>query len=646
MFHSYRRIGNTMVRVSNLSDENTEMCIGNGRRMGNGMQMSYWTRVLFFAMVASLSLPLFADERDPPEPKGVVLQAQQLRIAAMAKAAQSTVGVFGMDGQGGGSGVVVTSDGYVVTNFHVSSPFGNFMRCGLNDGHMYDAVIVAIDPTGDLALLKILGRNDFVPATMANSDDVRIGQWCFAAGNPFVLATNLQPSITYGLISGVHRYQYPAGTILEYTDCLQTDAAINPGNSGGPLFNAQGDLIGINGRCSFEKRSRVNVGVGYAISINQVKQFMGQLRSGRLVDHATIGFTVATDSDNKVIVSNIIESSDAFRRGLRYGDEILSLADREIDTTNEFKNILGIYPSEWRIPLRYRNANGIVETWVRLPRLHREEELWKLIENESSQGDQAPREPKPDQDPHEPHAPQPGAPEKEGESEKESQSDSEASPALLAQFEERSGFVNYYFNRQELDRILKLQTAFQSWQQADPQHRFRGVLSGETTSVTITLQTNAQTIQIGEKQEGTKGQSDWSSMVNNQSVTCAAIGLQLWMKWHREGARQLGDTHYFGTAPLIRTKQLLDVTRVTVDELNCMIYTDPATGLIRLIEMQADTDRDPAELYFQYGELQAERIIPSRLQLFFGTEPRLSLELQGSEVLVEKLPLEEAGGNP
>ena len=74
------------------------------------------------------------------------------------------------------------------------------------------------------------------------------GDWCFAAGNPFLLATDFKPSISYGVVSGVHRYQYPAGTLLEYTDCLQVDAAINPGNSGGPLFNAQGRLIGINGR--------------------------------------------------------------------------------------------------------------------------------------------------------------------------------------------------------------------------------------------------------------------------------------------------------------------------------------------------------------------------------------------------------------
>ena len=233
---------------------------------------------------------LKADEVRQPTPPVEVLEAERNRILSIEKATRSTIGVFGTDGQGGGSGVIISPDGYALTNFHVTQPFGNRMRCGLSNGEMVEAVIVGIDPTGDLALIKLYGRNDFPSASIADSNTVQTGQWCFAAGNPFVLATNLKPTVTWGIVSGVHRYQYPSGTILEYTDCIQTDAAINPGNSGGPLYNADGDLIGINGRCSFEKRGRVNVGVGYAISINQAQLFLGHLMSGRIVDHATLGF--------------------------------------------------------------------------------------------------------------------------------------------------------------------------------------------------------------------------------------------------------------------------------------------------------------------------------------------------------------------
>ena len=198
-------------------------------------------------------------------------------------------------------------------------------------------------------------------------------------GNPFLLATDLQPTVTYGIVSGVHRYQFPAGTLLEYADCMQTDASINPGNSGGPLFDAQGRLIGINGRGSFEKRGRVNVGAAYAISINQIKNFLGALRGGRIVDHATLGATVDSDADGRVVVTEILETSDAYRRGLRCDDEIISFGGRPISTPNGFKNVLGIFPKGWRVPLSYRRDGKRYDVLVRLAGVHGEEELLEKI---------------------------------------------------------------------------------------------------------------------------------------------------------------------------------------------------------------------------------------------------------------------------
>ncbi|HOM19192.1 MAG TPA: trypsin-like peptidase domain-containing protein, partial [Thermoguttaceae bacterium] len=168
-----------------------------------------------------------------------VLQAEAERIAAMEKAKPSVVAIFPPNGAGGGSGVLISRDGYALTNFHVVRPCGNWMKCGLPDGKVYDAVVVGLDPTGDVGLIKLFGRDDFPAAEMADSDLVQMGDWVFAMGNPFMLANDFQPTVTYGIVSGVHRYQPPAGTILEYTDCIQTDASINPGNSGGPLFDAK-----------------------------------------------------------------------------------------------------------------------------------------------------------------------------------------------------------------------------------------------------------------------------------------------------------------------------------------------------------------------------------------------------------------------
>src|SRR5262245_57955270 len=175
----------------------------------------------------------------PPE----VASAEKARIAAIHNAMQPAVAVFANDGKGGGSGVVISPDGYALTNYHVVQPAGSYMKCGMADGRLYEAVLVGIDPTGDVAVIKLLGRGEFSTATLADSNDLKVGDWCVAGGNRFLLATVCQPTVTYGLVSGTHRYQPPAGTLLEYTDCIQTDAASNPGNSGGPLFNANGDLI-------------------------------------------------------------------------------------------------------------------------------------------------------------------------------------------------------------------------------------------------------------------------------------------------------------------------------------------------------------------------------------------------------------------
>src|SRR5262249_57194196 len=113
-------------------------------------------------------------------------------------------------------------------------------------------------------------------------------------------------------------------------DCIQIDTSINPGNSGGPLFNMNGELIGINGRGSFDKRSRINSGVGYAISINQIKNFMGHMYAGIDTDHATLGATVETDKDDDLVprmtVRAILENSDVRRRGVEPGDELVEFA--------------------------------------------------------------------------------------------------------------------------------------------------------------------------------------------------------------------------------------------------------------------------------------------------------------------------------
>jgi len=310
----------------------------------------------------------------PIEVEKTVLDAQTERIAAIKKVYPAVVAVCMQGGQGVGSGVIISPDGYALTNFHVVQPTGPVMQAGLADGALYDAVLVGQDKVGDVALIKLLPKEKgkaFPFVKLGDSDKSRIGDWSLAMGNPFSLAMDFTPTVTYGVISGTNRYQPPEGKgLLEYTDCIQIETSINPGNSGGPLFNMQGELIGINGRGSFEKRGRVNSGVGYAISINQIKNFLGHLYAGIDTDHATLGATVGTLSEDapltQMVVKQVLDPSDAFRRGVKEGDQLVSFAGRFVTSANQYKNILGIYPKDWRLPLTIKRDNVRAEVLVRL----------------------------------------------------------------------------------------------------------------------------------------------------------------------------------------------------------------------------------------------------------------------------------------
>ncbi|MGL6225067.1 MAG: S1C family serine protease [Thermoguttaceae bacterium] len=335
-----------------------------------------------FVLNESISKESIASESNEFNLKSL-LQEEHERIAMIAQVAKSVISVFPSQKGGpigGGSGVLISSDGYALTNYHVVQPLGVTMKCGLPNGQVYPALLVGVDPTGDIALIKLLGREDFPFARFGDSDLVEVGDETWVLGNPFLLATDFQPCVSSGIISGLHRYQYPSGSILEYTDCLQTDAAINPGNSGGPLFDQFGKLIGINGRCSFEKRGRINVGIGYAVSMNQIRNFLGTLQGGRIADHATLNVTVYTDRIGRVVVEQLRTDCELYRLGVRAGDEVIRLADRPVETANMFKNILGTYPHFWRIPITVRDKTGRRrELLVRLDSLPTDAELSGML---------------------------------------------------------------------------------------------------------------------------------------------------------------------------------------------------------------------------------------------------------------------------
>lgn len=582
--------------------------------------------------------PHLADAGEPQSPADVQA-AQQQRIDIMRAASAATVAVFGPDGGGGGSGVLITPDGYALTNYHVSSACGDFMRCGLNDGMMYDAVIVGVDAPGDVSLIKLIGRDDFPTAPLADSSLVRVGQWCFAAGNPFVLATNLQPSISMGIVSGTGRYQYPAGTLLEYADCIQTDAAINPGNSGGPLFNLAGEVIGINGRCSFEKRGRVNVGVGYAISSNQLKYFVGMLESGRLVDHATLGATVSTGESGRVLVSNILSGSDAYRRGMRYGDEIVALADREVQTTNGFKNILGTLPKHWRVPITVRRDGKLQQMLVRLGGVHSERELAELV-NSGLEGpaSETPQEPEADESE---KSEAPDEPEPSGTPEEDTPSGDDASAKRLQEmFEARLGFANYHVNREATDAVWAKTQAAGDYAATGKQWDLSGTLAGEATNFSLQLSDNKAQLQIGLRTITQDFSGSASDVVHERRESGMLIAMRAMMQYLQHGPRLLGDTTYLGKLPVYRSaagalsEQRLHPTFQSLwyDAIVRMSF-DPETANIALIEVFGDSNDDPVELYLDdYRPTtpaagSAAVAFPHRIRLQYGTDPVVLLQV-------------------
>jgi len=615
-------------------------------------------------------------------PPTAVLEAEAARIEVMDRAKDAVLAIFASSGRGGGSGVVISADGYALTNFHVVKPCGSAMKCGMADGVVYDAVIVGIDPTGDVALIKLLGRDDFPAAELGDSDQVQVGDWCFAMGNPFLLATDFQPTVTFGIVSGTHRYQYPAGTLLEYADCIQTDASINPGNSGGPLFDGQGRLIGINGRGSFEKRGRVNVGVAYAISINQIKNFLGYLHSGRIVDHATLGAQVSFDAEGRVVVDNILDYCDAYRRGLRLDDEVVSFGGRPISTPNGFKNALGIYPKGWRVPMSFRRDGERYDVHVRLRGLHRKEELLQKTTGRAPRIQTPPPKPgdKDDKDKHDkdkgdkkddgkeeggqegkrpddpdsgekPNAEEPKSdtepkPDEEPKSGEKPKSDEEPKPQpkqipvprpghppirmmrprtpmpeeVKKHFEAKRGFANYYFNKLNRRRVWEAWSSRADFAGLDGKWTLRGE-SSDGKAFTFELTDEAARLKLPLSDFRWKTTDGFALARQPQGSGGLLPALHLWRRLAVLGPEKFGEVVYLGTMPLVGHDDLVDALIAEHEEAECHFLFDPDEGHLLAVEFFSDPDEDPCEVHFSEFRQVDGRWLPGRMEVRFGDAP-------------------------
>ncbi len=251
-----------------------------------------------------------------------------------------------------GSGVLVSPDGYIITNTHVVD---NAMEIvvTIKGGKSYDAQLVGMDNLTDIALLKIEDEN--LPfATLGDSDDLIVGEWAIALGNPLGLFdVSNQPTATAGIISGI---EIDFGLKDEghvYQDMVQTDAAINPGNSGGPLVNAIGEVIGINTFImTGSNHSTGSIGIGFAIPINRVKDVAEDLKKhGKVERSYTTGVHVqAIDpvmqrylklpSSDGVIITDVEKRSSGSRAGLLIGDVILKVDNRGINSPKDIIRVI------------------------------------------------------------------------------------------------------------------------------------------------------------------------------------------------------------------------------------------------------------------------------------------------------------------
>lgn len=233
-----------------------------------------------------------------------------------------------------GSGFIISSDGYIVTNDHV---VGNAREIivTLSTGEKYKAKLIGKDPVSDIAVLKIDAKEKLPYLTLGNSDDVIIGEWAIAMGNPFGLfELGNKPTVTVGVISAVKMNLHSVEGRI-YRDMIQTDAAINSGNSGGPLLNALGEVIGIN--TVIYTPNQGNVGVGFAIPINRAKMIINELiKKGKIDRDFKIGMRVQTLDENLaryfklsktegVIVTDVASGSPAEKAGFKEGDVIIEV---------------------------------------------------------------------------------------------------------------------------------------------------------------------------------------------------------------------------------------------------------------------------------------------------------------------------------
>ena len=246
-------------------------------------------------------------------------------------------------GGGFGSGFILSDDGYIVTNAHVVKDAAE-ITVSLPDRREYEATLIGSDVRTDLALLKV-NASDLPVLELGNSDDLNVGQWVLAIGSPF----GFEYTATQGIVSALSR-SLPDGN---YVPFIQTDVAVNPGNSGGPLFNLDGEVVGVNSQ--IYSRSGGYMGLSFAIPVNVVKTVTEQLKSNGFVSRGWLGVSIQNldksladsfgmDRPEGALVASVTDDSPADKAGLKTGDVILSFGGQSIGKSSNLPPLVGATP--------------------------------------------------------------------------------------------------------------------------------------------------------------------------------------------------------------------------------------------------------------------------------------------------------------
>lgn len=277
---------------------------------------------------------------------------------------------FDREVTGLGSGSIISPDGYIITNDHVAGG-ADEVRVTLYDGRVYEAKIIGSDERTDICLLKI-DEKDLPYLNLGNSDDILIGEWVIALGNPFGLFSIAdKPTVTVGVVSATGMNLSPQNNRY-YLDMIQTDASINQGNSGGALVNSIGELIGMNTLIYTAEGSQGNIGIGFAIPANKIKKIIDELKGhGKVdrdywtglyiqpIDKGIANYFKLKDTRG-VIVTKVAKNSPADEASIQPGDVILEVEGKRIDNDEILIGLLQDYKTGDNIKMTiYRNDKRI-----------------------------------------------------------------------------------------------------------------------------------------------------------------------------------------------------------------------------------------------------------------------------------------------